>query len=77
MELDFGNQGQITAWKDLDKFVDSEDKRREIKSTVTPRIPNKIKHKYKSEYFDVYGMLHFVKYISNRVNFSINESNIN
>jgi len=31
----------------------------------------------KSEYYNVYGMLHFVKYLNNRVKFSINKVNIN
>jgi hypothetical protein len=48
-----------------------------IEVDVTPRIPNNVNHTYKSEYFNVYGMLHFVKYLSNRVKFSINKSNIN
>ena len=31
----------------------------------------------KSEYYNVYGMLHFIKYLNNRVKFSINKVNIN
>ena len=45
--------------------------------TVTPRIPNNVNHTCKSEYYNVYGMLHFVKYLNNRVKFSINKVNIN
>ena len=44
---------------------------------VTPRIPNNVNHTCKSEYYNVYGMLHFVKYLNNRVKFSINKVNIN
>jgi len=40
--------------------------------SVTPRIPNNVNHTCKSEYYNVYGMLHFVKYLNNRVKFSIN-----
>ena len=45
--------------------------------SVTPRIPNNVNHTCKSEYYNVYGMLHFVKYLNNRVKFSINKVNIN
>ena len=34
-----------------------------VASTVTPRIPNNVNHTCKSEYYNVYGMLHFVKYL--------------
>jgi len=44
---------------------------------VTPRIPNNVNHTCKSEYYNVYEMLHFVKYLNNRVKFSINKVNIN
>jgi len=44
---------------------------------VTPRIPNNVNHTCKSEYYNVYRMLHFVKYLNNRVKFSINKVNIN
>jgi len=44
---------------------------------VTPRIPNNVNHTCKSEYYNVYGMIHFVKYLNNRVKFSINKVNIN
>jgi len=43
----------------------------------TPRIPSNVNHTCKSEYYNVYGMLHFVKYLNNRVNFFINKVNIN
>ena len=48
-----------------------------IGQSVTPRIPNNVNHTCKSEYYNVYGMLHFVKYLNNRVKFSINKVNIN
>jgi len=44
---------------------------------VTPRIPNNVNHTCKSEYYNVYGMLHFVKYLNNSVKFSINKVNNN
>jgi len=44
---------------------------------VTPRIPNNVNHTCKSVYYNVYGMLHIVKYLNNRVKFSINKVNIN
>jgi len=47
-----------------------------VLKSVTPRIPNNVNHTCKSEYYNVYGMLHFVKYLNNRVKFSINKVNI-